>query len=393
MRTSSAPCGRTGLSDVATIDAGVRPRRHRRGRSPSTWIVGLGGGLAVAGTLIGLAATVELAAATGRSPVSAAVHDVAWVAIAAAMGWLSFVAVRRVGLARILTWSPVLLAASMAGLAAVMVPGLGTTVGGAARWIPVGPFQVQPSEFAKFALVLYLAKLVTSRPRERVLGPVVVVTALVAGAIFIEPDMGSALVVAAIGAGALVVAKVPVRRLVPVTLAAVSVATVAAFSSSYRRARLLSFLHPWRYRASLSYQEVQALGSFATAHITGSGLGAGLANWGYVPNAVTDFVMTLVVQDFGVIGALGVICALGGVILGLLALAERTSEPSAHAVAVLVAVWFAAQTLLNLGAVVGLLPVTGVPLPFVSQGGSSLVVEAIALGAVLASARHAERRR
>lgn len=379
---------------MAVIDARVRPSGRRRGRGSAVgWIVGLGGGLVLAGTLVGLAATVEAQAAVGRSPVSAALHDVAWVAIATAMGWVSFVVVRRAGLERVLAWSPVLLAAALAGLGAVMVPGLGTTVGGAERWIPVGPFQIQPSEFAKLALVLYLAKLVTSRPSERVLGPVLVVTAVTAGAIFIEPDMGTALVVAAIGAGALVVARVPLRRLAPIALTGGGLATLAAFSSAYRRARLLSFLHPWRYRASLSYQEVQALGSFATAHVTGSGLGAGLANWGYVPNAVTDFVMTLVVQDFGVIGALGVIAALGGIILGLLALAERTPMSGAHAVAVLVAVWLAAQTLLNLGAVVGLLPVTGVPLPFVSQGGSSLVVEAIALGVVLASVHRGERRR
>ncbi len=365
-------------------------QRRRRNRGASGTLVILAGGLAVVGSLVGLAATVEAAVAAGRSPVGVAAHELLWLAIAGGSGVIAHVVVRRLGLERVLVAAPVLLGGALLFLAVVMLPGVGTTVGGASRWLVVGPFQLQPSEFAKLALVLYLARVTTTRPRTHVAGPVLVVTAIVAGAIFVEPDMGTALVVGAIGLGALVLARVPWRQWVTVTAAAAVVVVAGALSSPYRRARLLSFLHPWQFRESLAYQEVQALAAFASAHVTGSGLGAGLANWGYVPNAVTDFVMTLVVQDFGVVGAIGVVAALGGLILGLLVLAERAGQPSSHVVTALTAVWFAAQSILNLGAVVGLLPVTGVPLPFVSQGGSSLVVVSMALGVCLAA--HSPRR-
>lgn len=324
--------------------------------------------------------------AVGRSPITPALHEAVWVVVAVVSGGVAYAVTRRVGIERILVLAPLALAGSLVLLAAVMVPGVGASVGGASRWIPLGPFQLQPSELAKLALVLYLARLVTTRPRTRILGPTMVVTGVVAGAVFVEPDMGTAMVVGAIGIGALLVAQVPLRRIGAVLGAAAAVGALGALSSAYRRARLLSFLHPWRYRASLSYQEVQALGAFATSHLAGSGLGSGLANWGYVPNAPTDFVMTLVVQDFGVLGALVVLAALAAMVVGLLVAAERAQSQAVHVVLVLVAVWLAVQSVLNLGAVVGLLPVTGVPLPLVSQGGSSLVVVAMALGISLACA-------
>jgi len=366
-------------------------RRGLRWRVDS--VVELAAGvLVVVGGLVGLAAGAQGAVATGRSLVVVVVHEVLWLAIAALAGLTSWAFVRRFGVRSVLRLAPLALAATLVGLAAVMVPGVGTTVGGASRWIALGPFELQPSEFAKLALVLFLARLVVQRGPGHSTAPVLVVTGLMAAMVFVEPDMGTALVVAALGFGALVVAQVPWRRLAAMAGAGATVVAIGALSSAYRRARLLSFLHPWRYRLSLSYQEAQALSAFASAHLTGSGLGNGIANWGYVPNASTDFVYTLVVQDFGVLGGLLVLVALAVLVMGLLALAERVEDPAGHAVVTLVAVWVAVQSVLNLGAVVGLLPVTGVPLPLVSQGGSALVVVAMALGLGLGLAQPRRRR-
>ncbi|MHB8190348.1 MAG: FtsW/RodA/SpoVE family cell cycle protein [Ferrimicrobium sp.] len=316
-------------------------------------------------------------------------HEFLWVVI----GIIAFGVVRLIPLDRVLSLAPLSLALSVIALLGVLVPGVGVSVGGSSRWFGVGFIQVQPSEIVKLALILQLVRLIEYKrsARASVLGPVLLITASVAGLVFIEPDMGTAMIVSAIGLAALFIAGVPAKTLGVVGALVTTVGALGAFSSTYRRLRLLSFLHPWTYRMNFSYQEVQSLGAFASGHLAGTGLGSGLANWGYLPNAQTDFIFAVIGQDFGLIGAIAVLGCLIGLCVLLLQIAQRLSVGTERNLVFLVAVWLFAQTVLNVGAVIGVLPVTGVPLPLISAGGSSIVMTLSGLGIVSGIVRRRSR--
>jgi cell division protein FtsW len=344
-------------------------------RSSFYWLVVI---LVSIGAILEVAAAYVATIASHGSLTSLIGHELLWLVI----GGLAFTVMQVVPLRVWLKLSPLFLLAAGAMLLAVMVPGVGHSVGGADRWFQLGPIQVQPSEFAKLALVLFLANLVPKRRPTQLVGPVIVVTALMAGVIFLEPDMGTAMIVFSLGLAALYVGEVRGRALTFVVGGSVLAGIVGAFSSSYRRLRLLSFLNPWKYRMSYSYQEVQALNSFASGHLLGTGLGTGLANWGYVPNAQTDFIFAVAGQDFGLLGSVVILLLLVSLAVVIFRISEQLSQPSERALTFLIAVWLLVQMTLNIGAVIGLLPVTGVPLPLISAGGSSTVVTLAALGLV-----------
>jgi cell division protein FtsW len=344
-------------------------------RSAFYWLLVI---LVTVGAILEVAAAYVATIAAHSSVTSLIAHELLWLVI----GGLAFVVMQAVPLKVWLKLSPLFLLLAAGMLLAVMVPGVGRSVGGADRWFQLGPIQVQPSEFAKLALVLFLANLVAKRRPTQLVGPVIVVTALMAGVIFLEPDMGTAMIVFSLGLAALYVGEVRGRALTVVTGGSVLVGIIGAFSSNYRRLRLLSFLNPWKYRMSYSYQEVQALNSFASGHLLGTGLGTGLANWGYVPNAQTDFIFAVVGQDFGLLGSVVILLLLVSLATVIFRVSEQLTQPSERALTFLIAVWLLVQMTLNIGAVIGLLPVTGVPLPLISAGGSSTVVTLAALGLV-----------
>ena len=281
----------------------------------------------------------------------------------------------------------VLLLGSGFALVAVLIPHVGVSVGGSARWLGVGMFRLQPSEITKLAIAIFAAGVATARADEigdwrRVFQPVILATGLAAVLILVEPDMGTAMVVGATAIGILFVAGVRMRHLLP-TLAVIVVAGLyEAMAKTYRRDRLLSFLHPWRNRANFAYQEVQSLVAFATGHVTGAGPGAGQAKWGFLPNPQTDFIFSVIGQELGVIGALIVLGLLAFLVFSIFRISQRSTSRFGSLLCVGIGSWLSAQMILNVGAVIGLLPVTGVPLPLISSGGSSLVVELFALGLV-----------
>lgn len=344
-------------------------------RSSFYWLLAI---LVSAGAILEVAAAYVATIAAHASVVSLVGHELLWLVI----GGLAFAVMGLVPLRVWLKLAPLLLLLAVVMLLAVMLPGVGRSVGGADRWFQFGPIQVQPSEFAKLALVLFLAQLVAKRRPGQLVGPVIVVTAVMAGVIFLEPDMGTAMIVFSLGLATLYIGGVRGRALTFVTVGSVLIGVAGAFSSTYRRLRLLSFLHPWEYRMSYSYQEVQALDSFASGHLLGTGLGTGLANWGYVPNAQTDFIFAVVGQDFGLLGSVVILLLLVALVVVIFRVSERLSDPAERTLTFLIGVWLLVQMTLNIGAVIGLLPVTGVPLPLISAGGSSTVVTLAALGLV-----------
>lgn len=279
------------------------------------------------------------------------------------------------------------LAAVSVGLLLVVLA-VGRRTGGARRWIDIGQFSVQPSEIAKLALIVALAAFLDARKDQisrpdRILRPAMLILTAVCSLVLLQPDLGTTLILAGIGVGMLFVAGLPGRDLGKIALVVAVAAPVLAFAAPYRRARLTGFLDPIAERADTGYQTFQSLVGLAQGGLRGTGLGAGQAKWGWVPNAPTDFIFVIVGEEMGLLGALGLLTLLGVVGIGGLRTSQKAPDLFGTLLAAGISIWFVLQTLVNVGGVVGLLPVTGVTLPFLSFGGSSLVVTAAAAGLLL----------
>ncbi|MFN2389231.1 MAG: putative lipid II flippase FtsW [Actinomycetota bacterium] len=290
------------------------------------------------------------------------------------------------------------LAGTLLMLVAVLVPAVGVTVGGSSRWLALGPLSFQPSELAKLALVLFGAE-VFSRKDERTLEdlahtalPMVPVLGLVAALVIAQPDLGTTLLLSTIGFGLMAVAGAPGRYLVPLGLAAATLASIAAFGEQYRRARLLAFLDPWADPLRTGYHTIQSLIALGSGGWFGVGLGASRQKWMYVPNAHTDFIFAILGEETGLLGTLVVLGLFGFIAYLGIRIARHAPDRFGMLVASGITVWIAVQALVNMGAATASLPITGVPLPFVSFGGSSLVISLAAAGILINIGRQGETR-
>ncbi len=278
-------------------------------------------------------------------------------------------------------------------LLVVLIPGVGTIVGGSSRWFRFGPLSFQPSEAAKLALVLFAAD-VFSRKKEakfkhfgHAAMPMMPVLAVLSGLVLLQPDLGTTALLGFIGMGMLFVAGARVRHLLPFALAGTGLAIGAALFEPYRRARVLAFLNPWADPLNTGYHTIQSLIALGSGGWFGVGLGASRQKWTYVPNAHTDFIFAILGEEMGLLGTL--------VIVGLFAFlaylgittARRASDRFGMLVAAGITIWITLQALVNMGAVTAALPVTGVPLPLVSFGGTSLVICLTAMGILTNIAR------
>jgi cell division protein FtsW len=313
-----------------------------------------------------------------------------------AVGVIAFLLVQRVDYRRWRNLALPFLGLTIAMLVAVLIPGFGVTVNGSTRWLGVGGFVIQPSEFAKLGLVLFAADLLARRAgrirdTRLTVRPVAVVFALVSGLIMLQPNLGTALVLAAVVFMILFTSGAPLGPLLGYGVVGTAAATVLAFGESYRRVRLLAFLDPWQDPLNTGYQTIQSQVSLASGGWLGLGLGASRAKWGFLPYAHTDFIFATIGEELGLVGALlvvGLFVALG--VLGYRA-AIVAPDPFGRLLAVGVTTWFCVQAFVNIGAVIGVLPITGVPLPFISFGGSSLVSTMVAAGILANVARHGRR--
>jgi cell division protein FtsW len=276
----------------------------------------------------------------------------------------------------------------------VFVPPVGLEVAGARRWIGVGSWSVQPSELAKLALIVFVADLLTRREHEvhdwrRVLRPVLLVMGIFVVLVAAEPDLDSALLIAVVAGMVLMVGGVRLAHLGTVAGAGAAAATVFTFSTSYRRERLLSFLDPAKDAANVGYQAMQSRIALGSGGIEGVGLGAGRAKWLFLPNAHTDFIFAVVGEELGLIGTFIVLGLFVAFVAFGFVTALRAPDRFGMLLAAGITVWVGAQAFMNMGGVVGLLPASSVPLPFISFGGSALVVTMVAAGVLANVARQA----
>jgi cell division protein FtsW len=280
--------------------------------------------------------------------------------------------------------------------ALVLVPHIGVNAGGSSRWIGSGFIRLQPSELMKLAVCVFGADLLTRREallaRSRsVVLPLLSWLALACGLLMAQPDMGTAIIVALITFSLLFAAGVPMAPIAKTVGSVAVICVIAGIVEPYRRDRLLSFLNPFAHSSSSGYQVVQSLVGIGSGQLFGLGLGAGREKWGLLPNPHTDFIFSVIGEETGLVGGLlvlGLFLCLGW--LGLRA-ARRAPDRFAMLLAVGITCWIMAQAFINIGAVIDILPVTGIPLPFVSFGGSSLVITLAAAG-ILVNISSQERR-
>jgi cell division protein FtsW len=316
-------------------------------------------------------------------------RQVMWMGI----GAIAFLAFSRIDYRKWRTIRVPLLIGTMALLVVVLMPGLGVTAGGSSRWIGFGQFQLQPSELMKLALIVFAADLLTRRvdrtwETRAVIVPVLTILGISSLLILKQPDMGTALVLCAIAFGILFMGGVPMKPIIRITIGFVVLAVVVGLADPYRRDRILSFLNPGAHQSGTGYQVWQSLIGLGSGGISGLGLGGGRQKWGGLPNAHTDFIFSVVGEELGLIGAvllLGLFFLLAW--YGLRA-ATRSPDRFGSLMAVGITIWITSQAVINIGAVIGVLPVTGIPLPFVSYGGSSLVISLAAMGILMNIASH-----
>ena len=270
-------------------------------------------------------------------------------------------------------------------LVAVLV--VGTSVNGAKRWIPLGSFSFQPSELAKLGLALWLGARLARKPAPRSLGelakPVGLVVCFVCGLIVVEPDLGTAIAIVIMVAAMLVVSGTPLRVLAASGGLGLSVLMLAIWFEPYRRARLFSFIDPWSDPQNAGFQTVQAMIALGSGGLFGVGLGESVQKIYYLPEASTDMIFAIIGEELGLVGAMGVMGAF--VLLGYAGfnVALRCRDPFGKRLATGLTALLCGQAAVNLCAVMGIAPLTGIPLPFVSYGGSSLIVALAAVGILL----------
>jgi cell division protein FtsW len=281
--------------------------------------------------------------------------------------------------------APALVLTALVGCLAVLA--VGARINGARRWIEVGPATFQPSELAKLALAVWAAAYLSRRPAPRTLRelwrPIGLLLGLFCLLILVEPDLGTAISLVVVLFAILLVSGTPGSTLASATGIVVALGLLAIWFEPYRRARIFSFLDPWKDPQGAGFQTVQALISLGSGGAFGVGLGHGVAKINYLPEAHTDMILGVIGEELGLVGVVAVLAAFVTFAWAGLRVALACKDPFGKRLAVGVVALVSGQAVINLAAVLGLAPLTGIPLPFISYGGSSLVVTLLAVGVLL----------
>lgn len=287
------------------------------------------------------------------------------------------------------------LAVALVLLVAVLI--IGVEVAGQKNWIDiVGPFRLQPSEIAKLAIILWCADLLARKENlldrwSHLLVPLLPVAGLVLVLVLLEGDVGNTLILAAIVGGILFAAGAPLRLFVllgTIALGAIAALTIAA---PYRLSRFTSWLDPTSDRLGDGWQLIQGQYALGTGGWWGVGLGASREKWGSLPEAHTDFIFSVIGEELGLVGTIMVLILFGAIAFAAFRIVHNSTDMFVRLASAGIGTWIIVQAVVNIGAVLGLLPITGVPLPLVSYGGSSLVPLLLSIGILLSFARSTAR--
>lgn len=387
---------------MTTVSDAARPRggaaRSRRvpllARPLTSYYLVTGSALLLAGLGLVMVLSASSVSAYTEAGSSFAVFQkqLMWVFLGLPVMWLS---VRMpVRLIRALSWP--LLVVAFVGLLLVFVPGIGAPpVSGATRWIDIGGFRAQPSEIAKLALVLWSADVFARKEKllgdpRHILLPLLPVTFVMALLIMLEPDMGTTLVVLATAFALMWVVGTPARVVGFVAGLGAAAVTLLAIAEPYRLARLVGFVDPCsaEQRLTNGFQGCQGLYAMGSGGWFGVGLGQSRQKWSYLPNAHTDFIYAIVGEELGLAGTLFVLLLFAILAYSGIRIAQRSRDPFVRIAATGLTAAVTVQAIVNMATVTGLLPITGIPLPLISFGGSSLAVSLVCIGILAAFARH-----
>ena len=338
-------------------------------------------GLVAFGLVMVFSATSASAALDAGDPMTFLVKQSSY----ALVGLVLMVLASRFDYHRLRMMAPMLLVAAFVLCVAVFVAA--PQINGARRWFLLGPISVQPSEVAKVAVLVWTCALLARRPTPRTMGELMKPLGLVVGLfcilVLLEPDLGTTITLCVMVAGILVVSEVPFRLLALGGSIALVLGAAAIYVEPYRRARFLSFVDPWQDPQGAGFQTVQAIIGIGSGGLTGEGLGGGISKIFDLPEAHTDMIFAVVGEELGLIGCTAVIAAFAVFAWAGFRVALQSRDPFGKRLAAGITTLICGQAAINLCAVLGIAPLTGIPLPFVSYGGSSLIVLLAAVGVLL----------
>ncbi len=364
-------------------------RLHRR--APDYWLYLPVIALAAVGVVMVYSASSIVAADRYGDAAYFLKRQLIWVGL----GTLAMLLTQRIHYAAFRRVTPLLLLLAVLSLALVLVPGVGRVAGGARRWISLGgPFAFQPAEAAKLAIALYLANFLANRGaelrdfRRGVLPPILTASVMFA-LILAQPDLGSAMLIGVLTAVMLFIAGARLVHLVGLALIGIPGILVAILGEGYRRRRLLAFLDPWADPQGAGFHIIQSLLALGSGGLFGVGLGNSRQKFFYLPERHTDFIFAILGEELGLLGA--------GAVVALFALfayrgyrvARRAPDQFGALLAAGITTMIVLQAVINIGVTTGVLPITGVPLPFLSFGGSSLLFTMIGAGMLLNISQYA----
>ncbi|HEU4797309.1 MAG TPA: putative lipid II flippase FtsW [bacterium] len=306
-----------------------------------------------------------------------------------ALGVAALLVTQRIHYATFRRFVPLLLVVSVVSLILVLLPGVGRVAGGARRWISLGgPLSYQPSESAKLVLALYLANFMANRGpalgefRRGILPPVLI-TALMFGLVLLQPDLGTAILLGLLTLAMLFMAGARMRHLLGLAVVGAPSVALAILGEEYRRRRILAFLDPWADPQGYGFHIIQSLLALGSGGLFGVGLGASRQKFFYLPERHTDFIFAILGEELGLVGTAAVLLLFAVFALRGYRVARRAPDQFGSLLAAGLTTIVLIQAIINIGVTAGVFPITGVPLPFVSFGGSSLLFMMIGVGMLL----------
>jgi cell division protein FtsW len=372
------------VTSIARIRTAARARAERvRSNSRTSTLLLL---VAVVLVVIGLGETMSASSTVGIDQAADRFHFFKRQLIGVGVGLVVMIVASRVPYSLYRKAALPFFILTIVSLVAVLVSG--TTAGGAQRWLVIGGVNFQPSEVAKFSVIILLALLLERKKGNletwgHFLVPVGFVVGIVAALIMKQPDLGTTVLMGAVALAILWASPAPGHKVVFLGILGAVTAVVLALGVEYRSDRIVGFLDPWSNTSSEGYQLVQGYYALGDGGIFGVGLGASRARWFYLPNAHTDFIFAIIGEETGLIGAMTVLALFAVLTVAGWLVATRAPDPFGRMLATGITAWISLQALINVGGVLGVMPITGIALPFISFGSTALVMSMGALGVLV----------
>jgi cell division protein FtsW len=335
-----------------------------------------------------------LALATSSTPISLKLtnspnyylfHQLLWGLLPGlVLGFVAF----KIPLHSLKKWSFLIFIFSYALMLLVFIPFLSKTEWGATRWLDLGFFSIQPSEILKLSTILYLAVILNNEKVRKRFTAFFIVLGLICLALFLQKDMGTLVVVFSVMMIMFFCSKTPLKQTLAIGLSAIVGFIGLILAEPYRLQRVTSFLHPEADTLGAGYHINQALISVGSGGLSGSGLGLSVQKFGFVPQSISDSIFAIFAEETGFIGCSVLIALFLALFFSAFSVGKKLHDEYLRLMAIGIGSWFVVQALVNIGAMVGLFPLTGIPLPFISYGGSHLMMELIACGLLLNISKH-----